>query len=370
MDECEVIDREAEYLASNQEDGNEWEMYKENVKPLKEGRNVKLLNEALKGHRHNSVKHSLLDKRRKLIEAIDEYTGDDPLQPWIACIKWVRESFPSGGDQSGLLSIYEQCVRAFWNEKRYHGDLRYVKIWLEYADECADPEVVYNFLEVNGIGQDHSLFYIRYATCLELKNKMKKADEIYSLGIARSAQPVEKLEIARRQFKLRERKASKRKEDDTSPSRENGSFRSFGTVMNDMAPRQPLQSFQGPRKRTKPLTERNENQNLVIYSESTDELHSSPLEPSRSRAETREGQQLSWRTLGTRVERNKENTIIPTKWTGIKIPQRISKVAAPSIQVFVDEDCSRNYSTLMGQNKKPTNGLALQLSRGDLQAIK
>ncbi|GLJ22911.1 hypothetical protein SUGI_0432190 [Cryptomeria japonica] len=375
MDEYEVIDRDGDHLARKQEDGNEWETYKENVKPLKGGRNVKLLNEALKGHQHNSLKHSLLDKRRELIEAIDEYTGDDPLEPWIACIKWVRESFPSGGDQSGLLSIYEQCVRAFWKEKRYHGDLRYVKTWLEYADECADPEVVYSFLDVNGIGEDHSLFYMRYATCLELKNKMKKADEIYSLGIARNAQPLEKLKNAQKQFRIRARKACKQEEDDTSPSRgENGPFRSFGTIMSgtsDTTSRQPLQSFQGARKRMKPLSERNENQNLIIYSESTNESHSSPSEPAVSQGQTRVGQQQSWKTLGTRLERNKENTAMPAKWTGNKIPQRTtSKVVAPSLHVFVDEECPRNISGGNSLSKKPSNGLVLQMIHGDLQAIK
>ncbi|CAF2155766.1 unnamed protein product [Brassica rapa] len=34
--------------------------------------------------------------KRKLIEDIDEYDGDDPLFPWIKCFKGVQEAFPPG----------------------------------------------------------------------------------------------------------------------------------------------------------------------------------------------------------------------------------------------------------------------------------
>ncbi|KZV14676.1 hypothetical protein F511_41713 [Dorcoceras hygrometricum] len=113
-----MLDPESQFLASKVETGHEWELFKENVRPLKRGRNVNLLNQALKSHSHTQIKKSLLHDRRRLIEAIDQYDGDDPLQPWIECIKWVQEAFPPGGDYSGLLVIYEQCVRTFWHEHR------------------------------------------------------------------------------------------------------------------------------------------------------------------------------------------------------------------------------------------------------------
>lgn len=374
MDEFEVLNREAESSLSKQDGGHEWEVYKENVKPLKEGRKVKLLNQALKAQQRSSFKNSFRDERRKLIQAIDEYCGDDPLKPWIECIKWVRESFPSGGDQSGLLSICEQCVRSFWNDNRYHDDIRYLKTWLEYADQCTDPEVIYNFLDVNGVGQDHSLFYMRYATCLEQKNKMKRADEIYSLGIARRAQPLEKLKDAHRNFKARAINAIKKEEDDIlKPREERESWRSFGTIMNvasDGAARQALQSVQDARRKLKPLAKRDENKQLSIYCDPT-ELHSRPSTSLGNPAETRDGSQQAWLTLGTRAERNKENTSIPTKWNTNKIPQRSTvRDAAPTLEVFVDEDYNRENSPADHQNKKPTNVHALNLRRGDLHAIK
>lgn len=66
MDQVEGFDPEMQFLASKQETGNEWELFKENVRPLKRGRNVRLLNDALKSHTNNHLKKSLLETRRFL----------------------------------------------------------------------------------------------------------------------------------------------------------------------------------------------------------------------------------------------------------------------------------------------------------------
>lgn len=58
------LDPETEFLASKEETGNEWELFKENVRPLKRGRNVRLLNHALKSNSHSQIKNSLLHNRR------------------------------------------------------------------------------------------------------------------------------------------------------------------------------------------------------------------------------------------------------------------------------------------------------------------
>jgi len=62
-----TIDPESEFLASKRTNGNEWETFKENVRPLKRGRNVNLLNHALKSHTHTHLKKSLLQHRRFIL---------------------------------------------------------------------------------------------------------------------------------------------------------------------------------------------------------------------------------------------------------------------------------------------------------------
>lgn len=59
-----MLDPESQFLASKEETGHEWELFKENVRPLKRGRNVSLLNQALKSHSHSHIKKFLLHNRR------------------------------------------------------------------------------------------------------------------------------------------------------------------------------------------------------------------------------------------------------------------------------------------------------------------
>ncbi|KAJ0702060.1 putative mitotic spindle checkpoint protein Bub1/Mad3 [Helianthus annuus] len=330
-----VMDPETAFLASKQETGNEWELFKENVRPLKRGRDVKLLNDSLKSNSDFQIRNSLIETRRKMIKAIDEYEGEDPLQPWLQCIKWIQDAFPPGGDCSGLVVIYEQCVRTFWHDDRYKTDLRYLKVWLEYAENCDDAEVVYGFLDTNKIGQTHSLFYISYANHLESKNKIKTANEIYESGISRNAQPIEKLKAAYKKFFARSMSRPKASEEEVMDTRQPA--RSFGTILAraDSGNRTQESSFDIARKR--PKQEGNQGGSLKVFKETgKSSLHGSDssLKPS------------TWHTLGARAERNKENNAIPSKWTSNKIPQRAFGRAAPPpprIEVFVDEECPESH---------------------------
>lgn len=59
------------------------------------------------------------------------------------------------------------------------------ELLLLQADNCFDKEVIYAFLDANGIGKSHSDFYISYALHLESKSKFKAANQIFELGISR-----------------------------------------------------------------------------------------------------------------------------------------------------------------------------------------
>jgi checkpoint serine/threonine-protein kinase len=52
-------------------------------------------------------------------------------------------------------------------------------------ENCVDAEIIYSFLDANEIGKSHAVYYISYALHLESKNKMKRANEMYNLGICR-----------------------------------------------------------------------------------------------------------------------------------------------------------------------------------------
>ena len=53
------------------------------------------------------------------------------------------------------------------------------------AGNCTDAEVIYRFLEANQIGQSHAISNMSYSAVLESKYKLRKANEIFGLGIAR-----------------------------------------------------------------------------------------------------------------------------------------------------------------------------------------
>ncbi|GFP87186.1 mitotic spindle checkpoint protein bubr1 [Phtheirospermum japonicum] len=356
-----MLDPETEFLASKQETGNEWELFKENVRPLKRGRNVGLLNNALKSHSDTQLKNSLLHHRRRLIEAIDEYSGDDPLRPWIECIKWVQEAFPPGGDCSGLVVIYEQCVRTFWHEDRYKDDLRYLKVWLEYAENCVDAEVIYNFLEANKIGVTHASFYISYALHMEHKNKNKTANEIFNRGLSMKAQPVEKLTTAYKKFLTRSMRQLKPTDEDVTEN--HLPARSFGTVLTKQTRNPVSDSSDIFRKKLKP--DRAPGAALSIFKDNS----SSSLMDQHS--EMPKVDLKPWHSLGARAERNKENSAIPSKWTSTKIPQRPGQrirrpPPGPCIEIFVDEESSEQHK----QENEGEKTSVLQLRPGDGRDIK
>ncbi|CAL9072609.1 unnamed protein product [Musa textilis] len=339
--------------------GFEWEVYKENVRPLKRGRNVKLLNHALRSQADRHLQASLLGTRRhssltllpllptflsRMIEAIDEYQGEDHLQPWLECIKWVQESFPTGGECSGLVVMYEQCVRTFWHDERYREDLRYLKVWLEYADHCADAEVIFQFLDANQIGQSHSIFYTSYAMHLEIKNRLRKADDILNLGLSRKATPGEILEAAYREFLI----CSTRKKhgnDANNPL----PVRSFGTVLTSAESRRQTAENSVLSKRMATLQRIDTNKHLSVYKDAnsgTNDHHQNLKKNERP-----------WNTLGSRSDRNKENASIPTKWSSYKIPQKIghsagSATSSACIEVYVDEECSELPLVQVTKNPK------------------
>lgn len=326
--------------ADEEDDGDEgeleWDKYKENVRPLKRGRNVKILNDALKSNSLLSLKQSLLLTRRKMIEAINNYAGDDPLQPWLECIKWVQEAFPAGGDSSGLVVLYEHCVRTFWHDDRYTTDLRYLKVWLEYAENCADAEVIYRFLDANKIGQSHAAYYIAYALHMEAKHKIKTANDIFSQGLSINAQPLQKLEAAYRKFIARSMRRPKIITEEDSVDQIQPS-RSFGTLLSRGENRRSqLEASNTAKKNTKG----NGGQRipLSVYKD-TNVGHSSGYQADLSKVGSKQ-----WDTLGTQKDRNKENKAIPAKWTSYKIPQRptggLAGAAIHGIEVFVDEEYS------------------------------
>ena len=82
-------------------------------------------------------------------------------------IKWTEQTFPTEQNEE-LLPILEKCTVELQEDTKYQKDLRYLRVWMKYADAVdLDPSDVFKFLKANDIGQTHALFYECYASFLE-----------------------------------------------------------------------------------------------------------------------------------------------------------------------------------------------------------
>ncbi|XP_077179023.1 mitotic checkpoint serine/threonine-protein kinase BUB1 beta isoform X2 [Paroedura picta] len=183
-------------------DGNEWELSKENVQPLKQGRVVAALEEALAQQDVSS--HAAIQQQKREFESeIRFYCGDDPLDVWDRYIKWTEQTFPQGGKESNLSVVLERAVKALNEQQRYYQDPRFLNLWLKFGNCCSEPLDLYSYLHSQGIGTSLAQLYITWAEELEERGNYKKADLIFQDGLLCKAEPLDKLQSHHRQFQAR-----------------------------------------------------------------------------------------------------------------------------------------------------------------------
>jgi hypothetical protein len=114
-------------------DDFEWETSKENVMPLKRGRNVADLNKALRAHDSFQTKLQLEDELKAKEDAIAAYTGEDPLAGWLEYVRWLEVKMPE--DTRKKFKVLEKCTRELKDDPRYRNDMRYIRLWIQYVSE-------------------------------------------------------------------------------------------------------------------------------------------------------------------------------------------------------------------------------------------
>ncbi|XP_054027996.1 mitotic checkpoint serine/threonine-protein kinase BUB1 beta [Dryobates pubescens] len=186
----------------SQDCNDEWELYKENVQPLRQGRVMATLQEAL-AQQEASTHTALQLKKQEFESEIRFYSGDDPLDVWDRYIKWTEQTFPQGGKESNLAAILERAVKTFYEQQRYYKDPRFLNLWLKFANCCTEPLDVYSYLHSQEIGTTLALLYITWAEVLEARGSFKKADLILQEGLQRKAEPLDRLQSHHRQFQTR-----------------------------------------------------------------------------------------------------------------------------------------------------------------------
>jgi len=159
----------------------EWELSKENIQPLKNGRKVSTLNTVLQARDEETQK--ALEEERDLFETeIRSYAGADPIDPWYRYINWVQQSFPKGGKEGNIHILLQKCIKLFKDDKKSNFDPRYLEIWLKYAIMAVDPLEVYSFMFNNGVCTQQAGLYDAWAWHLETQNNYKSAALVYQKG--------------------------------------------------------------------------------------------------------------------------------------------------------------------------------------------
>ncbi|KAK3759558.1 hypothetical protein RRG08_009744 [Elysia crispata] len=185
-------------------DNHEWELSKENVQPLKQGRHMSALVAALHSDQGNGDEQLIIKTQQSEFEMeLRTYSGDDPLDVWDRYIKWTEQYYPKGGHEGQLMKLIEQCLKLFQNDLKYSNDLRFIQVWLKFANLTEDPVEVFNYMFDIGVGLAVAQVYIEWATALERKGDLKRADAIYFEGLNRCTQFKDILKQSLLQFQSR-----------------------------------------------------------------------------------------------------------------------------------------------------------------------
>ncbi|KAF7252452.1 Mitotic checkpoint serine/threonine-protein kinase BUB1 [Varanus komodoensis] len=181
--------------------------------------------------------------RAQMFEAcIQNYSGDDPLDPWYRYFQWVEEMPETEERQNYLLQLLERLVKTFLNYERYHHDTRLISCCVKFvrtkgrgkmykaladakqeqsevfgtrgqlpqplmfpatasekhfASDTAtfidNPSQFFDFLYNQGIGNHSSILYVAWAQQLVIQGHLSHANAVIQKGICNEAQPVETL---------------------------------------------------------------------------------------------------------------------------------------------------------------------------------
>jgi len=249
-----------------------------------------------------------------------------------------------------VLPLLERCTRELQEIPRYKDDVRYLRVWVKYADCCKEPHDIFKFLQANDIGQKHTLFYEAYAAFLEIRGAFKQANEVYDRGVLMRAEPRDRLKQKLAQFGDRMKKRELRRLDESvDGERETpvGSSRRFGAGgtgrgVGSSSGAKRNRGFRGIAAAASSSSAETTNNNnagdggLEIY---CDDENGAPPPVNAANAPA------AWRNLGTIKETKKENSQSATTWAGQTLKQKRARPGqsgapppAETLEIYEDED--------------------------------
>ncbi|XP_049288902.1 uncharacterized protein LOC125766875 [Anopheles funestus] len=167
---------------------------KENIQPLRGGRNVEQLEYAF-------VSVEQWEEERKAHEKeIESYDGDDPLHPWYDYFYWMEQTNVSNVKPMIQEQALRRCVQLYENDPRYMQDHRFIKLCIKFIDAQPSPVELYNELYNRGVGTLCAELYIAWAYYYDAVDNFAKTEEVFQKGLRAGAEPKADLEQAHKLF--------------------------------------------------------------------------------------------------------------------------------------------------------------------------
>lgn len=172
------------------------EFVKENIKPLRAGRNAAQLEVASQAQVVEELQNALHQQRLEYYNQITTYQGDDPLSVWYEFILWLEQSYPKSEREGNLVTVLEECIRIFENDERYSNDGRFCKIWIKFIDMQSNALELFHMLFAKRICVGCADFYRAWAFHHELAGDYRSAHTVFATARREMAQPYQDIDIA------------------------------------------------------------------------------------------------------------------------------------------------------------------------------
>uniref|UniRef100_A0A915BT65 BUB1 N-terminal domain-containing protein n=1 Tax=Parascaris univalens TaxID=6257 RepID=A0A915BT65_PARUN len=183
---------------------HEWELNRENIRPLRGGRSVHAINTVFGG-----AKVSMKEAEAKFESDLKKAEeSSDPVEICVKYVAWFEEQFPSG-KQSHLCPMLTRIINKFGHREEYLNDERMLKIWFKLVENRgnASPEAIFERAFTAGCCRRMAKFYIRWAEIHEDMRDIEGARAIFNRARENRAEPLSLLNEAVDEFEMRQLRA-------------------------------------------------------------------------------------------------------------------------------------------------------------------
>lgn len=112
----------------------------------------------------------------------------DVLREWYKYVGWTKKHKPND-----LQRIIAQACRSLTTHTQHHADVHYLRLLVMHAGSKSEPHKFFQAMEARGVGTHHALLYEAWASALERCRCFPEAGAVFKRGLAKRAQPLDRL---------------------------------------------------------------------------------------------------------------------------------------------------------------------------------